>query len=98
MVEIGTVATWDTKCTLYEQARKVIEEALEVLDAQEEYVDAMEEEMVSGRCADDEWQQLIDECADVITAMCNLISMLHVSDFTKFMRECADRQRERGRI
>ena len=97
-VEIGTVATWNTGCTLRGQARKVIEEALEVLDAQAAFDDAVEEESRSDRCADDEWQHLIDECADVITATCNLISMLYVQDFRKFMRECEQRNRERGRL
>ena len=97
-VSVGDVAVWDTKCSLYEQSRKVIEEALEVLDAQAAYDDAVEEESRRGRCADDEWCHLVDECADVITATCNLVFMLGIFDFSRFMRECEERQRERGRL
>lgn len=97
-VSVGDVAVWNTGCTLRGQARKVIEEALEVLDAQAAYDDAVEEESRSDRCADGEWKHLIDECADVITATCNLVSMLYVHDFRKFMAECEERQRERGRL
>ena len=40
---------------------------------------------------------LVDECADVIQATCNLMASLGVTDMTDAMRRCEDRNRERGR-
>ena len=96
-VRIGTVATWDTGCSAYEQARKVIEEALEVLDAQvahESALDNCQFDVV----ADCRRTELLDECADVITATCNLMALFGVDDAAAIMAECAERQRERGRL
>lgn len=42
--------------------------------------------------------KLLDECADVIQATCNLIASLGVEDFRPYMKECEQRNRERGRI
>ena len=85
-VTIGAVETWDTGCTAREQAIKVLEEAAEVLAAMEstDYV-----EMFGKATA---------ECADVITATCNLLAMLGVEDAREIMADCANRQRERGRL
>lgn len=42
--------------------------------------------------------ELLDECADVIQATCNLVAAFNVEDFTDEMTECADRNRRRGRM
>ena len=85
-VNVGAVETWDTGCMVREQAIKVLEEAAEVLAATD--------------CND--WMEMFGkataECADVITAACNLLAMLGVEDATEIMAECARRQRERGRL
>ena len=40
---------------------------------------------------------IVDECADVIQATCNLLSALGVTDLTDAMAACERRNRERGR-
>lgn len=85
-VTIGAVETWDTGCMVREQALKVLEEAAEVLAATD--------------CTDylEMFGKATAECADVITATCNLLAMLGVKDATEIMADCARRQRERGRL
>ena len=85
-VTIGAVETWDTGCMVREQALKVLEEAAEVL-ASTECTDYLE---MFGKAT--------AECADVITATCNLLAMLGVEDARGIVAECARRQRERGRL
>lgn len=102
-VEIGTVTTWDTGCAPREQVEKMASEVMEVFAE----VQAMDKaslalgpevtEYSAGVMAEHE-SAVAAECADVITATCNLLSMLGVTDFTDMMRECAERQRERGRL
>lgn len=98
-VNVGTVTTWDTGCTPREQVEKMASEVMEVFEAVSWY---------SRTRTTDDWDthvekndaftDVMDECADVITATCNLLSMLGITDFTDMMRECAERQRERGRL
>lgn len=40
---------------------------------------------------------LVDECCDVITATCNLLAALGVTDLTEAMAACERRNRERER-
>lgn len=40
---------------------------------------------------------LVDECCDVITATCNLLAALGVTDLSDAMAACEERNRERGR-
>ena len=40
---------------------------------------------------------LVDECADVIQATCNLLAALGVTDLTDAMAACERRNEERGR-
>ena len=40
---------------------------------------------------------LVDECCDVITATCNLLAALGVTDLTDAMERCEERNERRGR-
>ena len=102
-VRIGTVATWDTGCTLRGQVEKMASEVMEVFAE----VQAMDKASLAfgpevtgysaGVMAEHE-SAVAAECADVVTATCNLLAMLGITDFAPFMAECAERQRERGRL
>ena len=87
-VKIGDVATFQHVEKSKAQALKVVEEAAEVFSAWETYKTSA---MLSSRGA------LLNECADVIQATCNLIAALGVEDFVPFMQRCKQRNRERGR-
>lgn len=96
-MRIDDVTTWDTGCDECGQARKLLEEAGEVVDAAAvlwgaENYGAGPSEVSAARAA------LLRECADAVQAVCNLVSKLGVGDFAPFMRECEERQRERGRL
>ena len=96
-VNVGAVETWDTGCMVREQAIKVLEEAAEVFGAFERHeaaLDAIEREWPREQCdvkhrhreeARESKDALKDECADVITATCNLLAMLGVEDATEIM-------------
>lgn len=102
-VDIGTVATWNTGCTMREQVEKAMSEVMEVfaeVQLASESSEAFGPEVTeysAGIMAEHD-AAIAAECADVITATCNLLTMLGVTDFTDMMRECAERQRERGRL
>lgn len=81
-VILPAVETFMLGTTEREQAMKVLEEAAEVMAAQ--------------RLEDRE--RVIEECADVIQATCNLLRMLGVSNMTSPMAACNRRNRERGRL
>ena len=42
-------------------------------------------------------EPIVEECCDVITATCNLLAALGVTDLTEAMAACERRNRERGR-
>lgn len=42
-------------------------------------------------------QPIVEECADVIQATCNLLAALGATDLTEAMAACERRNRERGR-
>lgn len=68
---------------------KVAEESLEVFSAWENFRDD---------ASDVKRSAVVDECADVIQATCNLLAALGVTDMAGAMRRCERRNRERGRI
>ena len=79
------------------QALKPLEEAAEVFGAWQRllgnricdgYGSVLE------RCAR---AGLVDECCDVITATCNLLAALGVTDLTDAMERCEERNERRGR-
>ena len=70
------------------QVMKVAEESLEVFSAWENFRDD---------ASDVKRSAVVDECADVIQAVCNLLSALGVDDMTEAMAACERRNEERGR-
>ena len=101
-VEVGRVAVFPGVQPTKEQALKVLEEAAEVVEAFKGYDEAKaagesmglpRHEIVMGTRDD-----LLDECADVIQAVCNLAASLGVRDMTDRMHECRARNEKRGRL
>ena len=96
---IGTVETFRVVRPDKEQALKVVEEAAEVFSAWERRSREVQKALVTGKNIDPTTKaELLDECADVIQATCNLVAAFNVEDFTDEMTECADRNRRRGRM
>ena len=91
-VYIGDVETFEDVRPDKRQALKVVEEAAEVFGAWQAW-DAAEIGGESSSLA-----ALVAECADVIQATCNLIDALGEGCFDDVMEECAERNRERGRM
>ena len=93
-VKLGTVQTFAGVRPDKAQALKVLEEAAEVFGAWQLWDDLDTDERRDGFndiC-------LMNECADVIQATCNLIAAYGVTDFTAFMEACRTRNVERGRM
>ena len=88
-VIIGKVTTFANVQPDKAQALKVIEEAAEVFSAWEDWSHTHDPELPP---------PLVDECADVIEATCNLLAALGVDDMTDAMRTCEERNRARGRL
>lgn len=96
-VYVGGVQTWDTGLTPREQACKISEEVMEVFSA----VELCESEDLDPEAwhgLDSVHFRVVDECCDVITATCNLLSMLGVTDLSYHMERCEQRNRDRGRL
>lgn len=87
-VNIGTVACMDNGWTAKETAVKVLEEAAECF-ASWQMLDKNDWEYNKGH--------LIDEAADVIQALCDLLGMYGIDDMREAMHECRYRNEERGR-
>jgi phosphoribosyl-ATP pyrophosphohydrolase len=90
MVRIGEVATFPGVKPDKEQAKKILEEAAEAFAAWQAWND--QKWSISRRAA------LLDECADVIQAVANMLAAVGVEDFTGDMERCEARNRERGRL
>lgn len=88
-VTIGSVATFPGAACDRAQAVKVLEEAAEVFEAVDEYRDTDDPELA---------ELVVDECADVVQAVCNLLAGLGVVDMTVPMAACEYRNRKRGRM
>lgn len=95
MVKIGDVQTFREVRADKAQALKPLEEAAEVFGAWQT-LDEFRSHLPEG--AEGQRKYLLDECADVIQATCNLIAALNVEDFTPFMDACRKRNEERGRM
>lgn len=93
-VEIGTVQTFSDVKPDKAQALKVLEEAAEVFGAWQA-CDELDD--CEGRVIDCD-DRVLDECADVIQATCNLIAAYGISDFTRYVERCRRRNEERGRM
>lgn len=93
-VEIGTAQTFSGVRPDKAQALKVLEEAAEVFGAWQLWDDLEPGEKRDGFnvvC-------LMNECADVMQATCNLVAAYGVTDFTAFMEACRRRNVEMGRM
>lgn len=94
-VEIGSVPVFRNLDSSKAQALKPLEEAAEVFGAWQAWsengpaLDNTEAGLVD---------RIIDECCDTIQACVNLAAAYGVRDLTKAMRDCEDRNRERGRL
>ena len=89
MVNVGMVSVIRDGGSPKERARKLVEEAAEAFSAWErwERADAAERE-------------IMEECADVITAACGLIWSIYGGDtnIVADIEECKRRNEERGRV
>ena len=95
-VYIGEVETFANVEPSKEQALKVLEEAAEVFSAWQAW-----ERTKTGALPHmslDKIRDIMDECADVVQAVCNLVDSFGESAFDIYMEECAERNRERGRM
>ena len=90
-VNIGEVATFPNALPGKEQALKVLEEAAEVFGAWQAF-NADQDGNTSAIFL------LLDECADVIQAVSNLVAALNVVDFAPYMDACRERNEKRGRF
>lgn len=90
-VNIGKVATFPGVKPDKAQALKVLEEAAEVFGAWQAF-NADQDGNTSAIFL------LLDECADVIQAVSNLVAALNVVNFAPYMDDCRERNEERGRL
>ena len=88
-VRIGDVITFANVQADKSQVVKIGEETMEVYSAWEDWESTHDYELLP---------HLVDECADCITAICNLLAALGVDDMRGAMAECEERNRERGRL
>ena len=96
-VNLGSVATFKDVKADKEQVVKIAEEWGEVYSAWEK----CSGEDLAPDCYHHEFSfhhDLVDECADVIQATCNLLAAIGVKDMTVAMKECEERNRRRGRL
>lgn len=88
-VELGTVRTFVIASSDREQAEKILEEAAEVFSQ----VERMQEFRMS-----DAFPRVLEECADVVQATCNLVTRLGASDIFKKHLDAVERKNaSRGR-
>ena len=102
-VRVGSVRRFDHVEPSRAQALKVCDEASDVFGAWQRlneelvfYKNPMEE--IGNPCVRYASEDLLDECADVIQATCNLIAAMRVEDFAPYMEACRKRNEERGRM
>lgn len=103
-VRIGDVATFRDVRPDKAQALKPLEEAAEAFGAWQAWKrehDECREYVNESSGNGDEMamrEVLIDECADIIQATCNLLVSVGVADMREAMDLCEQRNRERGRM
>lgn len=97
-VTIGTIDTFPDVQPSKEQALKVLEESAEVFGAWQLYHD-WRERMPQDESAIALFREcIVDECADVLQATCNLLAAIGVDDMRAAMQACRARNVERGRL
>ena len=89
-VKIGEVETFPDAKADKAQALKVLEEAAEVFGAWQA--------LDTGECSSRKRVDVLDECADVIQAVANLIYAMGERDFAPYMNACRERNEKRGRF
>ena len=104
-VHIGDVQVFRDLRVDKQQALKPLEEAAEVFGAYQrvervalDVLDASGSEAESMWVSIVEARDLVDECADVIQATCNLLAALGVDDLSDVMERCRARNAARGRM
>lgn len=103
MLKLGTIETFKNASPTKEQVVKIAEETCEVFSAWEAYMAMCAKYEESDLIADDilrEYARVdpLNECADAIQAISNLVAGLGVTDFTDHIKMCEDRNRRRGRL
>lgn len=99
IVEFGPIAAFDEGAIHADKTQvvKILEEAAEVYSAWEAY-----DRIPQGDFNSFEYltrkRHIFDECCDVVQAVANLCAALDYSDMSDFMRECTQRNIDRGRI
>ena len=89
-VKIGEVATFPGAKADRAQALKALEEAAEVFGAWQA--------LDAGECSSSKRVDVLNECADVIQAVANLIYAMGERDFAPYMDDCRERNEKRGRF
>ena len=89
-VSIGEVATFPGAKADKAQALKVLEEAAEVFGAWQA--------LDTGECSSSKRVDVLNECADVIQSVANLIYAMGERDFAPYMNACRERNEKRGRF
>lgn len=101
-VALPSVRVFDEVGADKAHALKPLEEAAEVFGAWQGWDRCHEEHAVfdgtSAQDAEAMKGEIVDECCDTISAVCNLLSALGVHDLTEPMRRCRERNARRGRI
>lgn len=96
IVVFPVVETFETGCTYRQQAEKISCEAMEVFAEAQKLAGDMDTDMDTA-----EYRRIMDamlsECADVIQATANLLSMAGVDNAGQIMYDCYRRNRARGR-
>lgn len=86
-VKLGSVKAFPDAIADKAQALKPLEEAAEVFGAWQRY-DQGESDALG---------DLLDECADCIQSIANLVDGLGVKDMTRWLEDCEERNVSRGR-
>lgn len=104
-VTIGTVTTFPHPKANKAQVVKIAEEEHEIFSAWEKFHKCTDDSNECGHCRfvnnfafTCPRYDLINECADAIEAICNLLAAIGVDDMRDAMRACEARNRERGRL
>ena len=95
-VTIGTVPTFEHVEADKAQVLKIIEEASEVFSAWETWQDSYRWSDYRGYGYAEAWHDMMDECADLLQATCNLLDALGVHDMGGRMEKCREKNEQRG--
>ena len=99
-VTIGEVRTFGDAKADKAQVMKIIEETAEVFSAWEDWNGCGFDGRIGyeGYVEEAMRERLVDECADVVQALSNLLAALGVDDMQPAMSACEARNMERGRL